>query len=178
MAGSNFDRFPAACRALAGKHGPTLRISWTCHILSKTACDGFMVVIAQIDPGAVHHPLARNLMIPVLSLPKRSPYFLHYGAGLVNPAFGIFLDEVEAALRCCCARTGSAADGHRLPKRFRRRELLSEDATERAPVRPPPISPARSPPGRAAFDTDSTAANDPERVDPAPEFEFDQTVSC
>jgi len=45
------------------------------------------------------------------------------------------------------------------------------------PVKPPPISTARSLPDQTVFDWDSAAANDPERVDPAPEFEFDQTVS-
>lgn len=34
-----------------------------------------------------------------------------------------------------------------------------------------------SPPDQAVIDWDSTAVHDPERVDPAPEFEFDQTVS-
>jgi hypothetical protein len=43
---------------------------------------------------------------------------------------------------------------------------------------PPPISPARSPPVMEAFDGDQQSTHrDPERGEPAPEFEFDQTVS-
>jgi len=42
---------------------------------------------------------------------------------------------------------------------------------------PPPISPARSPPGAEAFDWDQSSANDPELGESAPEFEYDQTVS-
>ena len=44
------------------------------------------------------------------------------------------------------------------------------------PAIPPPISPARSPPVAAAFDWDQSSANDPDLGEPAPEFEFDQTV--
>ena len=45
------------------------------------------------------------------------------------------------------------------------------------PATSPPISPARSPPGGASCDWDQTYANDPEPAEPAPEFEYDQTVS-
>ena len=45
------------------------------------------------------------------------------------------------------------------------------------PATPPPISPARSPPDQAVFDWDSNSTNDSEQGEPAPEFEFDQTVS-
>ncbi len=45
------------------------------------------------------------------------------------------------------------------------------------PATPPPISPARSPPVGDAFDWDQTSTNAPEQGEPAPEFEYDQTVS-
>jgi hypothetical protein len=53
------------------------------------------------------------------------------------------------------------------------------------PVRPPPIlrlrsgqvSSARSPPVAEAFDWDQSSANALEQGEPAPEFEYDQTVS-
>jgi hypothetical protein len=45
------------------------------------------------------------------------------------------------------------------------------------PATPPPISPARSPPVAEAFDWDQSSADDPEQGEPAPEFEFDQTVN-
>jgi hypothetical protein len=45
------------------------------------------------------------------------------------------------------------------------------------PAAPPPISPARSPPVAEIFDWDQSAVHDPERGEPAPEFEFDQAVS-
>lgn len=256
----------------------------------------------------------------VLSLPKRWRYFLHHDTRPVNAVAGIFLAEVEAALKACSPDTptetrfgavsfshrfGSALNAHlhfhccaidgvfsaveeeirfhptfltdvaiapvqrqtrrRVLKLFQRRELLPEDATEMMrgrqhgggfslnaevwvplgsgrpgtppepatgeptptrtahylwaaliariyqvlpligpecggemrliafiteaeplrrilahldePVRPPPISPARPPPDQAGFDLAPNSANDPERVDPAPEFEFDRTVS-
>ena len=40
---------------------------------------------------------------------------------------------------------------------------------------PPPISPARSPPGGESFDWDQTPGYDSDAAEPAPEFEFDQT---
>jgi hypothetical protein len=45
------------------------------------------------------------------------------------------------------------------------------------PATSPPISPARSPPEMACFYWDPSAVRDPERGEPAPEFEFDQTIS-
>jgi hypothetical protein len=45
------------------------------------------------------------------------------------------------------------------------------------PTTPPPISPARSPPVTESFDWDQSSPHDPERGKPAPEYEFDQTVS-
>jgi hypothetical protein len=49
------------------------------------------------------------------------------------------------------------------------------------PALPPPISPARSPPGAESFDWDQTAgettAGCEPSFEPPPEFEFDQTVS-
>lgn len=44
------------------------------------------------------------------------------------------------------------------------------------PNTPPPISPARSPPLRDHFDWDQFPAFDPEWGEPAPEFQFDQTI--
>lgn len=44
------------------------------------------------------------------------------------------------------------------------------------PTIAPPISPARSPPVRDPFDGDQTSPFDPTPGEPAPEFEFDQTV--
>jgi hypothetical protein len=41
----------------------------------------------------------------------------------------------------------------------------------------PPVSPARSPPEEQAFDGNQTPADAPENGEPAPEFQFDQTVS-
>ncbi len=54
----------------------------------------------------------------LLSLPKRLRYFLHHEAGQVNPVLGIFLQEVEQALRSCSpdapanARLGAVTFGH------------------------------------------------------------------
>jgi hypothetical protein len=45
------------------------------------------------------------------------------------------------------------------------------------PTTPPPISPARSPPLGETFDWDQAPALDPADAEPAPEFDFDQTVS-
>jgi hypothetical protein len=45
------------------------------------------------------------------------------------------------------------------------------------PPLPPPVSPARSPPEKPAFDWNPTAGPDTEAAEPPPEFEFDQTVS-
>ena len=45
------------------------------------------------------------------------------------------------------------------------------------PTTPPPISPARSPPLWDSVDWNQTPADDPENGEPAPEFQFDQTVS-
>ena len=46
------------------------------------------------------------------------------------------------------------------------------------PTAPPPVSPARSPPLWDTVDWDQTPVADPENGDRAPEFQFDQTVSC
>ena len=45
------------------------------------------------------------------------------------------------------------------------------------PATPPPISPARSPPVTEFFDWDQSTVHEAERGEPAPEFDFDQTVS-
>ena len=45
------------------------------------------------------------------------------------------------------------------------------------PTTPPPISPARSPPLWDTVDWDQTPGHDLEAGEPAPEFQFDQTVS-
>jgi len=45
------------------------------------------------------------------------------------------------------------------------------------PTTPPPVSPARSPPRWDSVDWNQNPAADPEDGEPAPEFEFDQTVS-
>jgi len=49
------------------------------------------------------------------------------------------------------------------------------------PALPPPVSPARSPPGAEAFDWDQTSGDDlagrEPSFEPPPEFQFDQTVS-
>jgi hypothetical protein len=45
------------------------------------------------------------------------------------------------------------------------------------PTTPPPVSPARSPPLREAFDWDQTPAFNPAEAEPEAEFDFDQTVS-
>jgi hypothetical protein len=44
-------------------------------------------------------------------------------------------------------------------------------------AKPPPISPARSPPVKECFDWDQSTVHEAERGEPAPEFDFDQTVS-
>ena len=44
------------------------------------------------------------------------------------------------------------------------------------PVQPPPVSPARGPPEWAA-PFDQSPAFDPSAAEPAPSFEFDQTLS-
>lgn len=45
------------------------------------------------------------------------------------------------------------------------------------PATPPPISPARSPPVMESFNWGQSAVRDRERAEPAPEFEFDQTIN-
>ncbi|MBM4201290.1 MAG: IS91 family transposase [Gammaproteobacteria bacterium] len=45
------------------------------------------------------------------------------------------------------------------------------------PTLPPPVSPARSPPLWDSVDWDQTPVTAPEHGEPAPEFQFDQTVS-
>jgi len=45
------------------------------------------------------------------------------------------------------------------------------------PATPPPISSARASPIADVFGWDSTSANDPEPGEPAPELEYDQTLS-
>ena len=66
------------------------------------------------------------------------------------------------------------------------RPCLIAAVTEREPVQrirrhpgepPPPVSPARSPPRWDTVDWNQTPADAPENGEPAPEFEFDQTVS-
>jgi len=44
------------------------------------------------------------------------------------------------------------------------------------PSEPPPLAPARGPPCWEA-DSDQTSPDDPAAGEPAPEYEFDQTVS-
>lgn len=63
----------------------------------------------------------------------------------------------------------------------RLRHRTGTGATHPSPYRrsrhTPPISPARSPPVGYAFDWDHPPGQDPEAGEPAPEFQFDQTVS-
>jgi hypothetical protein len=91
----------------------------------------------------------------------------------------VLLARIYSVLPLICPECGS-------PMR------LIAAVTEREPVQrilrhlgeaalPPPVSPARSPPGAEAFDWDQTAgaARGQGEVlfEPPPEFQFDQTVS-